>query len=111
MWFPAHLSVSSAGLDCGEVAAALQAAGMAAAVTPNITVQCDRGRCWRERGCRILHPCTNKGDVAKLWNTVRERFDLGCGHLVVDGVHNGCIMDFLRPTSCPGVDLRDEGSS
>ena len=102
MWSTARLSVSARGLDCDEVAAALRAAGIAASVTPNHTVQCNRTSCWRENGCRVLHSFEHKPEVARLWDTLRSRFGLGCAHLSIPGQYHGCVLDFLRPSGCPG---------
>lgn len=98
----ATLSVSGPQLhvDCSNVMRAMKSLGIAGDVTPNRTlVDGDE-----EPGCRVVIASRpSKEHAARLWERLRTECELTCAHLSVrDDVSEGCVLDVLRPSRCPG---------
>lgn len=56
-----------------------------------------------EKGCAItLCGLPNDQIENKVWNPLKERYELGCAYLHIKGQYRGCIRNFLRESSCPG---------
>ena len=94
----AVLSVSRKGLDCDAITRALSKCGIDADGVRNITMRDGR----REDGCRVTMGVQSKETIAKAWTAIRRPFGLNCAHINVSANYQGCIYDFLRPSSCPG---------
>ena len=86
--------------DCSNVVSAMKSLGIAGDVTPNLTVVDGR----QEPGCRVViasRPSTEHAE--RLWERLRRECELTCAHLSVrDDVVEGCVLDVLRPSRCPG---------
>tara|TARA_A100001015_G_C14894261_1_gene673737 strand:- start:155 stop:457 length:303 start_codon:yes stop_codon:yes gene_type:complete len=54
-----------------------------------------------EYGCIItLDPeYSSKKNVHNVWNIIKK--DYICSHLKIDGLFDGCIFDYLKPSICP----------
>lgn len=96
------LSVSGQKIaeDCSNVISAMSALGIAGDVTPNLTLVDGS----RERGCRVVIATRpSKEHAGRLWERLRTECELTCAHLSVrDDVSEGCVLDVLRPSRCPG---------
>ena len=55
-----------------------------------------------EPGARIIF--SRKEDLERAWPELAEEYGLGCGYLRTWNF-NGCILDFLRESACPGRKL------
>ena len=55
-----------------------------------------------EKGCLITlgKEYNTKHQVNKIWNTIKN--DYQCAHLKIDGLFDGCILNFLTQNKCPG---------
>ena len=55
-----------------------------------------------EKGCLITlgKEYNSKNKINKIWNTIKD--DHHCAHLKIDGVFDGCILNFLSEDKCPG---------
>jgi hypothetical protein len=82
-------------LDCEEMANYLSKCGIKTSITPNFTTQPDL-----EYGCRIIKSIHSKEEVSDLWYKLKKKYGFNCAHLKVNSKYEGCILDFIRPTSC-----------
>jgi hypothetical protein len=97
------LSVSSEKIkDCNSIVSALSEAGIQCSVTHNTSIQCESGKCWIERGCRIVRSVSGKHEVTKMWDVLKETCAFQCAHLSIPGNFQGCILDYTRPSLCSG---------
>lgn len=102
------LSISKKGLRCSEVAEFMNnKMHVPCSVTGNYSVQCSsspesKKKCDIERGCRIVFQEDQENKVEEVWENLKEEFDLKCAHLEGRVHFNGCIYDYLKPSSCPG---------
>lgn len=93
------MSISRKGtLDCKDVARALWKVGIASDVTSNVSFRYGS----LESGCRITMDGNSKNKVRMAWGVLKDDFALDCAHVDVTSHFQGCIMDFLRPSTCPG---------
>lgn len=92
------LSVSGKHLSCSQVVASLTRLGIAASVTPNVSIEKKKGKTSIETGCRIVTTVQNKDELHYMWSTIKEDCRLGCGHLKVDGSFAGCTKDYFPVT-------------
>lgn len=55
-----------------------------------------------ERGCLITlgKEYNTISQVNKIWNTIKNDYE--CAHLKIDGLFDGCILNFLTQDKCPG---------
>jgi len=55
-----------------------------------------------EQGCLITVDklYNNKKGVKNIWKNIKK--DYSCAHLKIDGVFDGCIYNYISPSSCPG---------
>lgn len=53
-----------------------------------------------EKGCLITlgPPYNQKKYVKKLWNIIDN--DYNCAHLLIEGVYNGCIHNYIKADFC-----------
>ena len=92
------LSVSGGRLgDCSRVAALLKRLNVNGDVTRNQTILDGT----EEPGCRI-RLFGGKEKARLVWETLRKEADLTCGHIDVATHESGCVLDVLRPSTCPG---------
>ncbi len=101
-----ELSVSSAKLHhCDDIIKHMCHSGIMTSVTQNTTVICnhDTHVCWLETGCRLLIPNISKHSLQHLvWDPLQKSFHFHCAHVHVNGIYSGCILDYLRTSSCTG---------
>lgn len=98
------LYVSRAGLSCDDVARFLHEAGVTANVTANLTVTPQDTGPARENGCHVRF--TGRDPVAAIkavWPRLRRRFRLDCAYVDAAPRFQGCVMDLIRPSACPGT--------
>lgn len=97
------LSISSKKINsCHDVAEKLKEFGILSQVKSNETIMVENGKYYIEKGCNILLPGLNRKFIGeKVWEPLKEEFELDCAHLKVNDKFNGCIYDFLRPSNCP----------
>lgn len=95
----ATLSVSrKGGLDCEKIAAALGNAGILSRVTQNVSHLPHK-----ENGCQITMDCSQKSVITDAWRVLQNPFGFTCAHISIHGSFQGCIYDYLRPSTCPGT--------
>ena len=98
-----QLSVSNNKLDCHEIVKKLSKSGINASVTKNKSIICDEKKnCVIEKGCRILFNRISKDELKNVWKDIKINHELNCAHVLVPTIFSGCILDFLRPSQCPG---------
>ena len=53
-------------------------------------------------GCLITlgKEYNTKHQVNKIWNSIKNDYD--CAHLKIDGLFDGCILNFLTEDKCQG---------
>ena len=97
MFVTSTLSVSRKdNLDCSKMAIFLSKAGIITSVSSNLSAQPDI-----EYGCRLTQSVSSKEDLQKIWNLLEKEYKFKCAHLKIDGAYDGCILNYLRPSSCP----------
>lgn len=96
----ATLSLSSKSLDCFQLAKLFYNSGIRCDITPNITIGIDS----IEKGCRIVSTVSSKDDIKKMWTLVKNsdtyKTDICCGHLNVEGIYSGCVLNFSFEDKC-----------
>lgn len=96
MFVTSTLSVSRKdNLDCREMAKFLGKAGIITSITSNVSTQPDI-----EYGCRLTQTISSKDELEKIWTILEKKYEFKCGHLRLEGSYDGCILDYLRPSSC-----------
>ena len=98
------ISISSGKIkDCNEVATFLANMNIACSISENISVVPYDNIMVLEKGCQIKIG-GHKPDIINnsMWNKLKNKFDLTCAHIHVDGKFKGCIYDYFRESSCPG---------
>ena len=98
------LNISSKRIhNCKQVIDALQKTGIMCSVVEQESVICKESNCWTEKGCRItLAGLASNKIEKKVWEPLQSRFGLTCAYLHVHGHYRGCILDYIRPSNCPG---------
>ena len=56
-----------------------------------------------EYGCRLHQSVDSKKDIENILNLLKIRYDFKCAHLKLGDVYDGCILNFLVPSKCPGA--------
>ncbi len=84
--------------DCSEIIQKLLLSNINARVIETRSIV-DRNI---ENGCLITvdKEFSNKDKISKIWNTIRD--DYTCAHLQIDGLFNGCILNYIYKDLCPG---------
>ena len=100
----AELNISKKGLSCQEVAKALQQLGITCQISENISVQKEpnTNQLNLENGCSIDLCGLNRDKYQQVWFHLRDKFNLGCANLKIDGQYTGCIYSYLQESACPG---------
>lgn len=100
------LHISSKNIpSCLAVTNALYKAGIECSVTENNSIVYNKkiNKLLIETGCNIVLPNTNINAIdTMVWKPLQEIFSLKCAYLNVHGGYKGCILDFIRPSNCPG---------
>ena len=98
----AILSVSGGdiGKDCQDIIRLMKECALVGDVTANTTVNKDGST---EHGCRILlagkEPLKN---ATRLFNRLQTNLNVTCAHLHTHEFTDGCILDAIAPSHCPG---------
>ena len=91
------LSVSKKeGLNCEDMAKYLSKAGIYTSITSNISTNPHI-----EYGCRLTQTVSSEKELQNIWNLIRNKYNFTCGHLKLGDSYEGCILNYLRPSSCP----------
>ncbi len=94
-----NISVSNTKqYDCNDVIHKLLISGINARVIETRSIV-DRNI---ENGCIITvdKEYSNKDKISKLWNIIRSNYT--CAHLQIDGLFNGCILNYIYKDLFPG---------
>ncbi len=83
-------------LNCEELAKFLSDNNIITSVTSNMSSTPKM-----EYGCRLQQSISSKDDIKNIWNLLRDKYHFKCAHFKLDGVYDGCIMNYLRPSICP----------
>ena len=102
----AEISISHNQLiGCDSLIEALRTSGVNARVSSNISTM--QGK--TEQGCSarftlLSEDTLNKTHtVSNVWNIIRYTHPfISCAHLQIPGKFEGCILDWLQPSTCPG---------
>lgn len=94
------LSVSGDKLNnCEEIINVMQKLGINGHVSKNTTILDGSIEC----GCNILIASQpSKKNAKQLWNHLKDKFDLKCGYVNINGHEEGCVYDVFGPSKCPG---------
>ena len=93
------------GLPCDEVLAVMRRLGISGNVTANRSlVPADDDELRLEDGCRVRVAGRDepRDAVRRLWLPLRNRFGLECAYVDAAPAFRGCVLDYLRPSSCSG---------
>ena len=90
------LSISNENLDCNEIMKLLH---VSCKISPNITKICKNRNCHLENGCNIT--ITEDANIPKIWKDIQRNCNVRCAHLNIHGKYKGCILNYLRESSCP----------
>lgn len=98
------ISISSTNInDCKDVANTLAKCGIMCSVTSNYTVRRDAKSFSLENGCNIILTGLKSDKIEEfVWKPLQKEYDLGCAYMNIHGMYKGCILNFIRPSSCPG---------
>ncbi len=57
-----------------------------------------------ENGCLITfgQEYNSKKNVNYLWESIKDDYDYDCAHLKIDGLFDGCILDYINANFCSG---------
>lgn len=98
------ISISSVKInDCREVATFLASMNIACSISENISVVPYDNNMVLEKGCQIKIG-GHKPEIINhsMWDKLKNKFDLTCAHIHVDGKFKGCIYDYFKESCCPG---------
>ena len=90
-------------LDCTEMAKFLSTVGIITSITPNVSVVAKTkipSKYNLEYGCRLMGSIENKQKVQFIWDSLKNKYNFGCAHLIIPGKYDGCILNYLRDTLC-----------
>jgi hypothetical protein len=94
------LSVSKKDkIDCEQMARYLSENNIITSISSNISTTPGI-----EYGCRLHQSVTSKKDIENIWNLLKNKYEFKCAHLKLADVYDGCILNFLAPSKCPGVE-------
>ena len=99
------LSISKNSLSCQEVAEYLAKSGIEANIISNISIEykTNTKKYTTTQGCAINLCGLNIEKYPQLWDSLKNKFDLTCAHLKIDGIYSGCIYNYLKESSCPAL--------
>jgi len=57
-----------------------------------------------ENGCLLTfgNNYNSKKSVNILWDIINFKNNYDCAHLKIDGIFDGCILNYIKTKSCPG---------
>lgn len=94
------LFVSKSNLSCDDVMKLMHSHNIMCNISTNKTITPSSGAVNVENGCTLnIHRIE---DVSLAWDTLQLRFGFTCAYLDIAPKFQGCILDFVRPTNCPG---------
>ena len=97
MYITSSLSVSrKERLNCEDMAIFLSKAGVFTSITSNISTNPHI-----EYGCRLTQTVSSEKELQNIWTLIKEKYNFTCGHLKLGDSYEGCILNYLRPSSCP----------
>jgi|SaaInlStandDraft_5_1057022.scaffolds.fasta_scaffold07418_6 hypothetical protein len=85
-------------IDCENMAIYLSENNIITSISSNIS-----STPGIEYGCRLHQSVDSKKDIENIWNLLKIRYDFKCAHLKLGDVYDGCILNFLVPSKCPGA--------
>lgn len=100
------LYVSKHKLSCKDVIELMHIHNIPCNISENTTIIPRPGKTKIndvENGCIINFVDTN--DVPVAWKALRCKFGFTCAYLNKQPSFQGCILDFLRDTNCPGTSM------
>lgn len=106
------LNISSGNIkSCRQIVELLQKTGIMCSVVSQESVICQEGNCWIENGCQVrLCGLAPEEIEKKVWSPLKSNFNLTCAFLHIHGQYKGCILDYLRPSNCPGPNQASSGA-
>ena len=90
------LAISSKHMSCQSIMNLLQTS---CKIKPTFTKICKNNICYTEHGCDITF--TEPIDLLNTWNILKQHNDIQCAYLNIHGQYKGCILNYLRDSSCP----------
>tara|TARA_R100001163_G_C5068178_1_gene208080 strand:+ start:5096 stop:5407 length:312 start_codon:yes stop_codon:yes gene_type:complete len=93
------LSVSGGNLqsDCKNLANTIIKIGFPVSITPNLSVVADYNKYSLQNGCRIVFSeSLSRDEFCENWRIIRDKHDLGCGHLRLGFTKEICSEDFCK---------------
>ena len=99
---PGILEISSKDIPGRiEVAQFLMSIGISCTTIDTTTVIRDKEKLWVEPGCIIhIHGLKPVYYEHKLWIPLKKKYNLSCAFLKIAGRYQGCIVNYLKPSSC-----------
>ena len=96
------LSISSRKIkDCSEVLLYMYKLGIPCSITTTKNVTKFNDKIKLEKGCRILFNSHEPNMINKqFWSNLKNKFDLQCAHLNVQGKYKGCINNYFNEIDC-----------
>ena len=91
-----EISVSKINLDCETLAHTLMKCGVVSSVSPNVSIICEEGKCWKEKGCRIITKELNSEKLVDFWYTLKHGYGFSCAHLKIPNKYDGCILEYIE---------------
>ena len=90
------LSISNQKLNCEKVVNKLFEMKILSSVHENKSVVESKEELKIEKGCNIkfTRPLEKKDFKEKIWNPIKDEFNLKCAHLKVDNEYSGCVNKF-----------------
>ena len=55
-----------------------------------------------EYGCRLYQSISSKNEIENIWTLLKNKYNFKCAHLKLADVFDGCILNFIQPSKCPG---------
>ena len=96
MYISSTISVSRKdNLNCIEIAKFLSKAGVITSITSNVSTLPHI-----EYGCRLTQTIESKNELENIWELLKKQYNFKCAHLKIEGVYDGCILNYLRPSIC-----------
>jgi len=92
-------------LDCEKMAEFLGRLGIITSVSSNISTQPKK-----EYGCRLVQSISSKDEMSHIWEALRNKYGFECAHLTVSDSFDGCVLDYLAPSKCKGVQALSGGT-
>ena len=97
------LFVSKPNLSCEDVIELMHFHNIMCNISTNKTIIPSSGSVKLpavENGCTLnIH---RREDVSLAWSALQFKFGFTCAYLDLAPTFQGCILDFVRPSNCPG---------